>query len=269
LRFIEVFALIMGTILIFSISAEAQSSASVDSDVEALYDRYDREEETQRSRTRKKPRRKFRKKNLGKLSDLSKLAPFSDVAIISRKYLPKTSRIEISVAPMFSLNNAFFNNFGAALRGSYYFSEKFAVEGMYFFLDESDRDITTKLENKIKITTESLVVPKSFFGGAIKWMPIYGKMALLENKIVPYDLYFTAGAGITGTGEADGEATIHLGAGQIFAYSKSIAFRWDITWNIYQATVIDTDTNQEETANHSDLFLSIGVSFFIPEAKYR
>ena len=124
----------------------------------------------------------------------------------------------------------------------------------------------------MNIETRSLVVPKSYMGVNFKWVPVYGKMALVEKKIVPYDIYFTGGLGLTGTGEKSGELTYSFGMGQIFGYSKSLAFRWDLKWNMYSATVQDRNSAGdlvEKSGNHNDLFLSFGASFFFPEATYR
>ncbi len=47
-----------------------------------------------------------------------------------------------------------------------------------------------------------------------------------------------------------------------------MAFRWDLYWNLYQATVTNT-RNQKETLQQNDLFLGVGMSFYFPEATYR
>ncbi|MCB0362614.1 MAG: hypothetical protein KDD35_07825, partial [Bdellovibrionales bacterium] len=66
-------------------------------------------------------------------------------------------------------------------------------------------------------------------------------------------------------------STIHLGAGQSFAISKSMALRWDFSWNFYQPTAEVLVNNElvEKKSNHDDLYLSLGMSFFFPEATYR
>jgi outer membrane beta-barrel protein len=212
-------------------------------------------------------------KELSKISELATLAPFDDVAVIQKRFLPKTSRFEASGALGISTNNAFFNNVGLALRMAYYFTEKYAIEGTYMFLSSSERPITDGLKNKQQIQTTSLVEPKSYSGVAFKWTPVYGKVAWMGRTIVPFDIYFTPGFGVTQTSEGGSAATISMGAGQLFALSKRHAVRWDFTWNFYQATTnyIDSNTSQNvsQKDNHNDLLLSIGYSFFFPEATYR
>lgn len=243
---------------------------SVDDGTELLYDKFDENESKKESQrqVKKKLSPKFKDEDFNKISDLVRLSPFEDIAVIQRRFLPKTERLEFSASGMISTNNAFFNNFGASLKLGYYFNETWGLEGSYFFLDNSDRDVTKNLEDKQRISTKSLVVPKSFYGLALKWSPIYGKMALFDEKIIPFDLYFAPGIGITETGTGDQEFTINLGTGQIFAVSKSLAFRWDFNWNFYSATVTQ-EGGGKVTQNSNDLFIALGISYFFPEATYR
>lgn len=62
--------------------------------------------------------------------------------------------------------------------------------------------------------------------------------------------------------------TIHLGTSQVFAWTKSMAFRWDIMWNMYQGTAENNDGSKEKLTQN-DLFLGLGMSFYFPEAGYR
>lgn len=241
------------------------SYSQEDDDLEALYDRFE-EEEVSKSRPQRNQQEK-EKEDKG-LSELSTLSPFSDIAVIQRKYLPKSGRFEFTAAAMGSINNAFFLNIGGAAKASYYFTTKWAVELNYFQLSSSERDVTQNLKAR-SVKTSSLVTPNSYYGGLVKWVPVYGKMALLNEKIVPFDIYFVAGAGVTNTDD-DNPVTFTLGTGQIFAWTKSVAFRWDFVMNLYQPKVkSETSASGFKTQTQNDIFISAGVSFFFPEAKYR
>ncbi|MCC7406173.1 MAG: outer membrane beta-barrel domain-containing protein [Bdellovibrionales bacterium] len=244
-----------------------------DAEVEDLYDKFDATETAKREQV-KKGRDKSReepKKDISTLSELSTLAPFSDIAVIERRFLPKTKRWEFSGSLLGTINNPFFTNMGAGLRGGYYFQEKFGVEAMYFFVSSNERSVTDNLRTKRNVKTESLVTPKGYFGADFKWTPMYGKMTFMNKRIVPFDFYFSAGVGMTNTDQGNSEPTLHLATGQAFALSKKMAVRWDLSWNLYQAktTVVKSGASRETTANQDDLYLSLGVSFFFPEATYR
>ena len=153
----------------------------------------------------------------------------------------------------------------------------FDFEGIASFATTSTRQVTDDLETRpgcpggtgcTGITTDNVVTSKGFAALAFKWNPIYGKITWLNKSIVPFDLNFNAGFGMTSTTEDEMEPTIHFGTSQVFALSKGMAFRWDLIWNMYQATATD-DLGAKETLSQNDLFLGIGMSFYFPEATYR
>ena len=254
---------------------EDQQQAS--GSAESLYDQFDSQEnklaqkKEQQSKSQKNAQTTLQNFQPKKLSELVKLAPFTDVAVIQRRYLPKTGRFELSGSGDLSTNNAFFNNIGFNARLAYYFNEKYGVEGVYQFMTSSNRPITQGLINNQQIETTSLVQPKGFYGATFKWSPFYGKMAWFQQKIIPFDIYFTPGIGVTQTSNSSGDSTLMLGVGQLFALSKSYGIRWDFDWNYYSTTVstMNGGVTTNSSTTHSDLYLGVGFSYFFPEATYR
>ncbi len=246
---------------------QALSEEGDNADVESLYDKYDADK-TQKAQKQKEEARKPVLKDVNTLSELSTLAPFTDVAVIQRRFLPRTGRFEFTASGLTSINNPFFNNLGGAFRGAYYFTEKHGFELQYMLFSNTRRSVTTALEEDRQVRTSNLVTVKNYMGAAYKWTPWYGKISFLNTRIVPFDLFVTVGGGLSKT-EKQNEPTAFLGTGQAFALSKSFAVRWDLVWNFYQAEADSVTGGGTESTNHNDLFLSAGVSFFIPEATYR
>ncbi len=206
------------------------------------------------------------------IANLKNLQPFSDVAVIQRKFLPKTKRFEAYGGGSAVVNNAFFMNFGLHARLGYNFTENIGADFVFMYLNTSNRDVTDDLSSKRGIRTDGLVSPDMYTGGAVVWTPVYGKMSLFENRIVPFDMFFSAGGGITKTNQATTSPTFQLGAGQRFAIGKSAAFRWDFTWNFYSAEYVPATLpagSPKVSGSFDNLFLSLGFSFFFPEATYR
>lgn len=206
------------------------------------------------------------KNELKNFNELGHLAPFGEISVIQKRFMPKTERFQLFAGGTMVTNDPFFLSLGLSLKGSYFLNETWAVELSYVGLTTMDRKVTEDLVDLPNggIQAESLVYSKSYIGADIVFVPIYGKLAWLNNKIVPYDLYFSAGAGKTELQSGESPATIHIGTGQIFAITKSIAFRWDFSWNFFQATAIDGSKS-----SFNNLFLTVGVSWFFPEANYR
>ena len=269
---VKFFIILLGY-LVLSLPVMAQEGGKLNSmgenfdEVEGLYQEFDKQD---LRKNKEQSPKKLKKDHLSKLiqnpSELSKLSHFKDIAVISKKYLPKLNRLEISTSVLLVANNAFFNNFGAGFRGAYYFSEKWGLEAQYYLFYSTERSVTEDLKIK-SITTQSLVVSENFFGGSVKWVPVYGKISLFEKSIIPFDLFFNLGFGMTSTAEAGDVGTLQLGVGQQFAINKSLAVRWDIAWHSYSAQF--QANGSQNTVNHSDLYISLGLSLFVPGAKYR
>ncbi len=249
-------------------TAAPGAGAATEQEIENLYDK---DEEKQEAKAAPKARtdRGAEKadKEVSTLSDLATLAPFDDVAVIQRRFLPKTGRFEVSGFAFSNLNNPFFNSIGAGARAAYYIREKYAIEGLFTFNSTSSRQVTDDLEKKRGITTDNVITAKGYMGASLKWNPIYGKITWLNKTIVPFDLNFNFGGGLTRTDD-ENLPTLHLGTSQVFAWSKGMAFRWDLIWNMYSGTAKNNDGTTEKLSQN-DLFLGLGMSFYFPEAGYR
>jgi outer membrane beta-barrel protein len=196
-------------------------------------------------------------------SGLGALAPFTEVSVIQKRYLPKTGRFQLFGGLTLITNDPFFNTIGGVVKGGYFFTESMGVELNYFGLSTSEAKATQELKKIQGVQTDNLILTKGFLALDFMMVPIYGKMAWFNEKIVPFDLYFSLGYGSTQT-QSESAGTFHLATGQIFALSKATAFRWDFSWNFFSATGVD-----QQKSGYNNLFLTVGWSWFFPEAKYR
>lgn len=207
--------------------------------------------------------------------ELPKLSAFSDVAVIQRKYMPKSFRFQLYGGVDFLTNNPFFDTYGANLRLNFFFNEFVGVELNYWRHEVSSRRVTTDLQDRFSVTTKAMLSSKGFTGVSLLLVPFYGKMTFLDRRIIPYDLYVSAGVGTTETSFVDKAApSLHLGTGEIFALSKNFAWRWEFSNVTYTAKVpeINNTGTAEDTGKKrtiSDLYLGIGLTILFPGAKYR
>ncbi len=230
---------------------------------------------------------KLKKLKVKSLSDLKALTPFESVSVIQKRYLQKTSRGELNLSLSYLLNNSFFYQMGGKGHVGFFFREKhgFGLEGLGLF--RFNRPVSSELEaNNIKATNP---VWTEFYGGAYyKWSPVFGKFAVLNKKIIYFDMFFKLGAGaakIKGLPKdlleelPQGQArqiarTIvasgSFGFGQTFALNKSWGFAWEFQWLpfFYQYTVYGTE-GAGKNAIHHDLLLSFGLNYYFPGASDR
>lgn len=270
-------------LLIFASGAFAQEEKNDESidEIEGLF-KEDAEESDLRERRAIKEQEKEKPKEEPKeISDLKKLETFEDIAVIQKRYLPKTGRFEFYIAGGTNLNDAFFVGNGLNARLGYHFREKWGVEVLYSFIQNDNRDVTNELLKR-GVDTEGSVSTDSYVGIDLKWTPIYGKYAYFNEKIIPFDLYFTLGLGQTDPKfakssssakviQVDSPYTIKVGTGQVFAITKWMAFRWDLAMHlVYAETRTTVNSQVSENADfNNNLFLNVGLSFFFPEANYR
>jgi outer membrane beta-barrel protein len=202
------------------------------------------------------------------LSGLGGLAPFSDIAVISKRFLPKTKRFEAFPNFGLILNDAFFNDFMIGGRLAYYLSEKWGIEAIYMTIGSTAKSVTEELTART-VQTDSLATPINYMGLSAKWSPLYGKIGWMNRRIVPFDFYFSLGGGITKTNQGTSPPTLHLGAGQMFAITKWMAARWDLSWFLYQSETNIATGGTPGKLSFNNLYATIGVSFFFPKADYR
>jgi outer membrane beta-barrel protein len=198
------------------------------------------------------------------ISDLATLAPFSDVSVIQKKFLPKTDRFQLFGGLTSMMNDPWFTNLGLSAKLGYFFTEQWGVELDGLFLSTTARDNIKALQNNDQVSTSSIITVKGYYGASVVWAPIYGKMGMFGKKIIPFDMYFALGGGSSQIKNGSGGTTLHAATGQIFSISKSLGFRWDLTWNMVQATPAG-----QGSQNFNNILLAAGFSYFFPDAGYR
>jgi outer membrane beta-barrel protein len=207
-------------------------------------------------------------KEIKNLSDLRTLEPFGDVAVIHPRFQPKGKRFQFHLSGGAILNDPWFNHYGMSLKSAYHFSELLAAELAFDLFTGSPANATHQLASGLNVLASSFIRPKNYTGLHLYLSPIYGKMSLFNKRIVPYDVYFTLGLGQTGLEGArqNQVMTTHLGAGQIFAFSRNAAFRWDIRMNMFEAQGRASSGPKLSTQN---VIMTVGFSYFFPEVSRR
>lgn len=278
---------ILTIVALFSVTGFAQEKQLSDQDlvdIEELYKTNETEQTQQPIKTNEiseedrkaleaiKKNAEFQKSQLKSSMDLTTLSPFSDVSMIQKKFLPKTERFQIYTALGLSTNSPWFYNLGGKVNLTYNFTEKYGIEFSGLFLTSSEKEAAKDIRENNSLQPEQFILTKSNINIDFVWYPIYGKITNLDQQIIPYDMYFSLGGGVTGTNAVEKNvATAHLAIGQIFALSKSLAFRWDYSVYLYKATPVQSSTpiTAASSGLHNDLVFTAGISFFFPEVNYR
>lgn len=197
-------------------------------------------------------------------SQLKSERNLQDTVVIQKTYMPKTSRVQVFGGATLSMNDVFYRTYGAQARAGYYFNETWGLEFNSFFLTSSDTQEKTDMADKRGLDVKSLSTPKSLYALNVYFSSIYGKMALEDRKIIPYEFYQTLGAGQITTNPSSTSTAFYFGLGNLFSISKNSVIRADLSWYFYTTKTI---TGANQSAN--SIFFTIGYGRFVPSVGRR
>jgi len=120
-----------------------------------------------------------------------------EIRVIRPRYFNKRGRFELGAELATIMNETFIYTYLATGAMTYHFSESIALElsGAFgFSIDKEDKRLLfEEFEIKTKIFRTLYLMD-----AALQWTPIYGKWQLPSGRLVYFDTYLTAGAGLTG-----------------------------------------------------------------------
>jgi outer membrane beta-barrel protein len=201
------------------------------------------------------------------------VAPFSekDVALgdkvkaVQRKGFLKKGRLEL--APIFAatVNDAFYQKFGYGLRLAYNLHDSFAiaVRGTRYAKYRSDNVREGKLAFQSQLLTSD-IEQQVMLGGV--WSPIYGKASFLQDDIIHFDLYLSAGFGLVWSStsgpplDQGAHVATDFGGGVRFYPKEWLAFELGLLATLYPdqpIALLPATVQKVFVAN-------VGVSFFWP-----
>ncbi len=200
--------------------------------------------------------------HFSKSKDLIQETAQKDYFIVQRNYMPKTERWQFNGAFSVIPNDVFFRTMGAQGKATYHFSEKLGLEFSLasFFSVKSDE--LKNMESSQNVTARQNTV-RTIFGMSGYFNHIYGKFALQNRKIIPFEVYETLG--LVMVQDSNGvQAGVQAGLGELLSVGRSQAIRVDLSLIVYNAK---NQSGQSSITNL--LILNFGYSKFYPEPDYR
>lgn len=244
-------------LVIICSQANAQTSNDEVGELESALER----EDQLKQKKNKIPAKEFKQQI--NYSDIKTATPFSDLAIVQKNYMPKTNRLQFNFGLALVPSDIFYNSIGGDLKLGFHFNETWGLELQGVFLSSSKAKATRDIESKQSVQVSNLVQLKSFLGANIYYSNIYGKTALWDRKIFPFEIYQTLGAGIVQTGLSSATG-IRVGLGELFVLGKDSAVRLEISALFYNAKNI---TGAQELNN--SLFLTLSYERFLTAVKEK
>ena len=211
---------------------------------------------------------------------------------ISGQLYTKVGRLELTPSFNLSFNDAFFTKYFGGVKVGWHFTE-FLSAGVTFAMGTTQATGSAVVcpanqgcQPASKVQLWQVPGALQMMAGAeVAWAPVYGKLNLAAEQVLHFDLAVMAGADyIThdevlsrdaaeslaaagGKPATTGTIGGHVGLGLRFYLSRFLAIRLDVKDYIYAVEVpnwIEGSGNQPRTDIQNQLFLELGLSFFVP-----
>ena len=218
--------------------------------------------------------------------------------VVQNRFFLKGNRFEISPTFGYVPNNPMVKRFVGSVLGAYHFSETFAAEGAFLYSPDSDKgdlkDLTHTLvaiaeqgSGKVEFQQplDKMIMGATF---AARWAPFYGKINLLGETVLNFDVYGVGGIGMLSLQSyyaqydkniADdiktylapngrkAKLTPNVGMGLNCFVNSTVAIKLDGRGYFYvdSQPQYDPDTPVTESRLYNNFVASVGVSFFVPK----
>ena len=133
--------------------------------------------------------------------------------------------------------DAFYKGAAAQVSYTYHFNDYFAWQvgrGLYSYT--LNTGLREQLERDFGVQPTAFDVVDWAVGSDLMFSPIYGKFALMNAKVVHFDVHFTGGATVfkmnDGSGGLRFKPAVALGVGARVYQNRWVSFRLDVTDNI-------------------------------------
>ncbi len=193
---------------------------------------------------------------VAKSNQKAKKAERDLVRVIQRRPFLRKKRVELAPFIGTNINDSLTNVFVAGGTLTYHLTEVMGIgiNAAYSLGGESDlfHQVLEDYEVYPQISTVLWYANLQF-----QYAPIYGKFALFNNWILPWDIYALVGAGYAQT-ELGGHPSLSVGAGTRFMLSKWFTVNLEVRDNIF------IEDYPSESVLVNNVLFSGGISFFIP-----
>jgi outer membrane beta-barrel protein len=131
------------------------------------------------------------------ISDYSKLisgSAYDAYNVLQKNPMVKSSHFQLNMGVTKVINDGFNSNFGLQLGGIYHFNETWGLGLGGTVLSSSRSSQTKNLQEVQMINVDQLWTLKNTYNASLYVTPVYGKWTLLNQKIRPFEIYFSVGA---------------------------------------------------------------------------
>jgi len=190
----------------------------------------------------------------------------------NRKY-SKKGKLGIALQFGIQSNDPYTESFGSTSAiFSYYWSEFKGVELNYTSFNSEASEVVDRFVGSIGGgTSPNYALLDSYIGVNFNWVPIYGKMSVLDNKIIYFDLAISPGLGITNYepqkqagANSESASTLSLDISQHFFFTDGWAIRLDMKNRAYEEDRVNwTSGVSAGSSSRVVTFWQMGLTYYL------
>jgi outer membrane beta-barrel protein len=148
----------------------------------------------------------------------------TEMGVVQNRLYSKAGKLQLGVNGGVGFSDPFLSLKPVGANLGFHFSEFFGAEALYWNLRSSPSAALAKLRETEK--EANTVVPKNFVGGNLTASFLYGKLSLLGQAIIYYDMHLSGGGGVVET-ENNRSAAFTAGIGQRYFLTDWLSLRLD------------------------------------------
>jgi outer membrane beta-barrel protein len=190
----------------------------------------------------------------------------TELGVVQNRAYSKTGKVEFGLLGGVDFSDPFLTLKHLGLDAGYHLSEYISLHILYwkYFVGNSDAELTFEQYSGATANTNK---PSYYLGTELDGSMLYGKLSVLGQSIIYYDLHLLGGLGLTNT-ESGTYFTPHLGVGQRFYLSKILSLRVDYRLDYFRETIFEKQivTKLGQSVGQRDNFtntITLGLSLMI------
>lgn len=194
----------------------------------------------------------------------------TEFKVVQNRKFKKAKRYNVTLMGGVLFNDPFIEGTNLGLSTAYYFDEHHGIEVRYEHYNHAMGEAGEQVIEKGG--RPDLNFEKWYLGAAYSWIPFYGKISVLDSKIIYFDMAFSAGLGLieyeqqsqsSFAAKTKTAVAVNLDLSQQFFIHKNWALRLDARTKIYQEDRIrNSDGTSLGSATQVNTYIMFGATYF-------
>jgi outer membrane beta-barrel protein len=192
------------------------------------------------------------------IGEAKSFTQFDRIRAVSRKTFLKRERFAVAPFVGQSINDPFFTRYAFGTRAAYHLVEDLGLEigGAYMVTADNEQTLSKVREQQNAVTADN--PPIGYLDVGVTFSPIYGKIAVVNDWIIHFDAFVSAGAGVMiDTGDTPNPA-FEVGFGARIFVLDWLVVRGDLRNYVYPQDAQNISTLQ------TVLMFNVGVGIYFP-----